>query len=204
MIIKITLNFFLKIHTSDGKSVNLLNSPFGTLCFLSWPEWENYQEIDGIFGLSALHTDRLLEGVFGFFPLLDKDESDKTATLTLGGRNSKSCDLSNEKYEPLHFLGNRYNFQFLAVKMGYTEFIKLGITLTYPNTMDPYITVPDEFMKKIAYDLGAQTDIRTGKYLVDCKQSFNPFEIFTAENKYIIEPKNFIIKHNVSFFFFFN
>nr|CRZ22364.1 Bm8487 [Brugia malayi] len=123
-------------------------------------------------------------------------ESDKTATLTLGGRNSKSCDLSNEKYEPLYFLGNRYNFEFLAVKMGYTEFVKLGITLTYPNTMDPYITVPDEFMKKIAYDLGAQADIRTGKYLVDCKQSFNPFEIFTAENKFIIEPKNFIIKHN--------
>ncbi|VDO48099.1 unnamed protein product [Brugia timori] len=104
--------------------------------------------------------------------------------------------MSNEKYEPLYFLGNRYNFEFLAVKMGYTEFVKLGITLTYPNTMDPYITVPDEFMKKIAYDLGAQADIRTGKYLVDCEQSFNSFEIFTAENKYIIEPKNFIIKHN--------
>ncbi|VDM15874.1 unnamed protein product [Wuchereria bancrofti] len=29
------------------------------------------------------------------------------------------------------------------------------------------------------------TDIRTEKYLVDCKQSFNPFKIFATENKYI-------------------
>uniref|UniRef100_A0A1I8ERB1 Peptidase A1 domain-containing protein n=2 Tax=Wuchereria bancrofti TaxID=6293 RepID=A0A1I8ERB1_WUCBA len=184
------------IHASDGKSINLLNSPFGTLCFLNWPEWENYQEIDGIFGLSALHTDRLSEGVFGFFPILNKDDSDKTATLTLGGRNNKSCDLSNEKHEPLYFLGNRYNFQFLAAKMGNREFFKLGVTLMYPNIMDPYITVPIEFMKQITYDLGAQIDVRTAKYLVDCKQSFKPFEIFTVENKYIVEPKHFIIKHN--------
>lgn len=44
-------------------------------------------------------------------------------------------------------------------------------------------------------------DPKTEKYFVDCEGSFEPFEIFTTNYKYVVEPENFIIKHNVISFF---
>ncbi|VDN00009.1 unnamed protein product, partial [Onchocerca ochengi] len=45
----------ISIDSLDEERLNFTNSPFGTLLMLQWPELEDYQQIDGVFGLSALH-----------------------------------------------------------------------------------------------------------------------------------------------------
>uniref|UniRef100_A0A1I7VW89 Peptidase A1 domain-containing protein n=1 Tax=Loa loa TaxID=7209 RepID=A0A1I7VW89_LOALO len=209
------------INSLDGGRVNFSNSLFGTPSYLNWPEWENYQEIDGVFGLSALHVNSLIKGLT-YAPLFLKMDinplkkairenelapvisiilpaldSNKTAMLTLGGRDDKLCDLDNERNESLTASRNRYNFKFLSIKMNNTKFSDKTVTMfAYPNVINPYISVPNEFMGKIVKDLKAQMDPTTNKYLVNCQGSFEPFEMFTPENKYIVSPKHFIIKHN--------
>uniref|UniRef100_A0A2K6VT25 Peptidase A1 domain-containing protein n=1 Tax=Onchocerca volvulus TaxID=6282 RepID=A0A2K6VT25_ONCVO len=54
------------IDSLDEERLNFTNSPFGTLLMLQWPELEDYQQIDGVFGLSALHIKDTVNGVLGF------------------------------------------------------------------------------------------------------------------------------------------
>uniref|UniRef100_A0A1I7VW79 Peptidase A1 domain-containing protein n=1 Tax=Loa loa TaxID=7209 RepID=A0A1I7VW79_LOALO len=169
------------INSLDGGRVNFSNSLFGTPSYLNWPEWENYQEIDGVFGLSALHVNSLIKGLT-YAPLFLKMDinplkkairenelapvisiilpaldSNKTAMLTLGGRDDKLCDLDNERNESLTASRNRYNFKFLSIKMNNTKFSDKTVTMfAYPNVINPYISVPNEFMGKIVKDLKAQ------------------------------------------------
>ncbi|KAM3722756.1 Aspartic protease [Dirofilaria immitis] len=185
----------ISINSSNNGRLNFINSPFGSLNLLNWLEIKDYQQIDGVFGLSALHVDGIVNGLFGFPSLYYTDtisnyqkssniadnplreaiqnkqfdpiitialpslDLDKTAVLTLGGRNDRLCDLKYEKNESLVNSTNRYNFEYLFIKMGNIDRI-------------------------------------TGKYMVDCNESFEPFVLQTRENNYTIESKHFIIKHD--------
>ncbi|CAG9534046.1 unnamed protein product [Cercopithifilaria johnstoni] len=90
---------------------------------------------------------------------------------------------------------NHYEFKYNSIKMGNaTSSIK---SFAYPNTIEPYIGVPDEFLRKIVENLNATNVSKTEeKYMVRCKQPFEPFEISTRDNKYVVAPEHFIIKHN--------
>ncbi|VDO77481.1 unnamed protein product [Onchocerca flexuosa] len=123
--------------------------------------------------------------------------SNKTAVLTLGARDDKLCDLENEKNERLVHFGNRYDFEYLSISMGNaTSTNKFLKTFAYPDTVKPYIGVPDQFMQQIIRNLNAEKNQTTKKYMVDCQGSFEPFVMQTPENKYILGPEHFIIKHN--------
>ncbi|CAG9534045.1 unnamed protein product [Cercopithifilaria johnstoni] len=94
---------------------------------------------------------------------------------------------------------NHYEFKYNSIKMGNaTSSIK---SFAYPNTIEPYIGVPDEFLRKIVENLNATFDSSENKYKVQCEGSvvyntYEPFEIFTDRNTYVVPPQNFIIKRN--------
>ncbi|KAM3722757.1 Aspartic protease [Dirofilaria immitis] len=223
----------ISINSSNNGRLNFINSPFGSLNLLNWLEIKDYQQIDGVFGLSALHVDGIVNGLFGFPSLYYTDtisnyqkssniadnplreaiqnkqfdpiitialpslDLDKTAVLTLGGRNDRLCDLKYEKNESLVNSTNRYNFEYLFIKMGNVSYGNdLRKIFAYPHTVKSYIRVPHKFMEQIVRNLKAEIDRITGKYMVDCNESFEPFVLQTRENNYTIESKHFIIKHD--------
>ncbi|MCP9257494.1 hypothetical protein DINM_000845 [Dirofilaria immitis] len=164
-------NDHISISSSNNGRLNFTNSSFGTLSILNWPEIKDYQQIDG--------------------------DLDKTAVLTLGGRNDKLCDLKYEKNESLVNSKNRYNFEYLSIKMGNATYRNdLWKIFAYPHTVKSYIRVPHKFMEQIVRNLKVEIDRITGKYMVDCNESFEPFVLQTRENNYTIESKHFIIKHD--------
>ncbi|CAG9534907.1 unnamed protein product [Cercopithifilaria johnstoni] len=95
--------------------------------------------------------------------------------------------------------GNRYEFKYNFIKMG--DVMSSVVSFAYPNTIGPYIGVPDEFLRKIVGNLNATFDSSENKYKVQCKGSvsydtYQPFEISTDGNTYVVPPQHFIIKHN--------
>ncbi|CAG9534905.1 unnamed protein product [Cercopithifilaria johnstoni] len=95
--------------------------------------------------------------------------------------------------------GNRYEFKYNSIKMG--DVMSSIVSFAYPNTIEPYIGVPDVFLRKIVENLNATFDSSENKYKVQCKGSvpydtYQPFEISTDGNTYVVPPQHFIIKHN--------
>ncbi|KAM3722622.1 Aspartic protease [Dirofilaria immitis] len=223
-------NDHISISSSNNGRLNFTNSSFGTLSILNWPEIKDYQQIDGVFGLSIIYINGIVERLFSlpsssnisnyrriysigdnplreaiqnkqFDPIitiaLPSLDLDKTAVLTLGGRNDKLCDLKYEKNESLVNSKNRYNFEYLSIKMGNATYRNdLWKIFAYPHTVKSYIRVPHKFMEQIVRNLKAEIDRETEKYMVDCNESFEPFVLQTRENNYTIESKHFIIKHD--------
>ncbi|CAG9538617.1 unnamed protein product [Cercopithifilaria johnstoni] len=94
---------------------------------------------------------------------------------------------------------NRYEFIYNFVKMGDVK--SSIVSFAYPSTIEPYIYVPNEFLREIVENLNATFASSEDKYKVECKRSvpyntYQPFEIFTDSNTYVIPPQHFIIKHN--------
>ncbi|CAG9531243.1 unnamed protein product [Cercopithifilaria johnstoni] len=218
-----------------GTHVDFTGSPVHEAGIMIWPKLEDYQKIDGVLGLSALHVNGFPYGVFyisssNIFVMdnlikkairnneldpvitiaLPPLDSNKTAILTLGGRDTQTCNLNYETTEPFHlshFLlfrippdqsANRYEFKYNSIKMG--NAVSSIASFAYPNTIEPYIGVPYEFLQKIVRNLNATFDLTRMKYVVKCDRSipntFEPFEISTDSNIYIVSPEHFIIKHN--------
>ncbi|CAG9535688.1 unnamed protein product [Cercopithifilaria johnstoni] len=153
--------------------------------------------------------------------------SDNKAMLTFDGRNDESCDWNYETTEPLRLnyatikpfrlycesiispslrnlrffprpsdqSGNRYEFEYNSIKMGDLAFSMKSFA--YLNTIEPYIGLPNKFLRKIVKNLNATKVSKTEKkYMIRCEQPFEPFEISTNHNTYIVPPEHFIIKHN--------
>ncbi|VDM93410.1 unnamed protein product, partial [Litomosoides sigmodontis] len=222
----------------DGTRIDFANSPFGTVNLLNWPEQEDYQEIDGVFGLSALHVPDIPTGVLGSSSLLtcavDNPikrairkqellpfitialpplEYGEPAVLTLGGHNNRLCNLHREVTEPLRYnpahtqisvalrgydqSRNRYEFEYKSIKMGNVSFSTQSMpAFAYPHAIKPYIGVPNEFLNAVVQNHNAKLDPTTQKYMVDCREAFEPFEIHTENSAYVVESRHFIIRHD--------
>ncbi|CAG9534906.1 unnamed protein product [Cercopithifilaria johnstoni] len=135
-----------------------------------------------------------------------------TEPLRLKYETTELLRLINENIElhsrvplpPLHHIlsnrsGNHYEFEYNSIKMG--DVMSSIVSFAYPNTIEPYIGVPDVFLRKIVENLNATFDSSENKYKVQCKGSvaydtYQPFEISTDSNTYVVPPQHFIIKHN--------
>ncbi|CAG9530438.1 unnamed protein product [Cercopithifilaria johnstoni] len=108
-----------------------------------------------------------------------------------------SSSLRNTRFSPLLLdqSGNRYEFEYNSIKMGNVAFPMKSFA--YLNTIEPYIGLPIKFLQKIVNNLNATKVSKTEKkYMIRCEQPFEPFEISTNHNTYIVPPEHFIIKHN--------
>ncbi|CAG9534908.1 unnamed protein product [Cercopithifilaria johnstoni] len=257
---KVTMTQFtdnISFNSLNGIHADFPSSPFCEARILQWREFDDYQKIDGMLGLSTLHAFGAPFGIpcysFSCQSVVDNPtrrairnyelkpvitialpplDSDKTAMLTLGGRNNQLCDLNYEttellrlKYEatellrlvnentepqsrvplpPSHHIasnqsGNRYEFKYNSIKMG--DVMSSVVSFAHLSTIEPFISVPYEFLSKIVTNLNATFDSSENKYKVQCKGSvpydiYQPFEISTDSNTYVVPPQHFIIKHN--------
>ncbi|VDM92224.1 unnamed protein product [Litomosoides sigmodontis] len=66
----------------------------------------------------------------------------------------------------------------------------------YPHAIKPYIGVPNEFLNAVVQNHNAKLDPTTQKYMVDCREAFEPFEIHTENSAYVVESRHFIIRHD--------
>ncbi|CAG9538630.1 unnamed protein product, partial [Cercopithifilaria johnstoni] len=228
----------ISFNLLDGTHVDFTSFPFCKVKIIIWPKREDYQRIDGLFGIgipygvsgsSSSWNNRSYLVITIALPPMD---SNKTAILTLGGRNNQLCDLNYEttetfrmKYEitellrlisvnigqqsrvslpPSHHMAsnhfeNHYEFKYNSIKMG--DMMSSIVSFAYLNTIEPFISVPDKFLRKIVTNLNATFDSSENKYKIECKgpvpyDTYQPFEISTDSNTYVVPPQHFIIKHN--------
>ncbi|VDM92508.1 unnamed protein product [Litomosoides sigmodontis] len=226
----------ISVVSLSGIRVNFANSSFGALGFLNWPEQEDYQQIDGVFGLSKLHfpdesfkeplrssalseraPDNPVKSTLRKYQLppfitiaLPPLEYGEPAVLTLGGHNNRLCNLHREVTEPLRYnflhavandqSRNRYEFEYKSIKMGNVSFSTQSMpAFAYPHAIKPYIGVPNEFLNAVVQNHNAKLDPTTQKYMVDCREAFEPFEIHTENSAYVVESRHFIIRHDVRY-----
>ncbi|CAG9534904.1 unnamed protein product [Cercopithifilaria johnstoni] len=217
----------ISLNLLDGTCLDFTDFPFCKVKIIIWPKREDYQRIDGLFGIGVPYgnsgdSSRNNQSYLVITVALPPLDSNKTAILTLGGRNNQSCDLNYETVEPLRLInentgqerqvapspshliasnqsGNHYEFKYNSIKMG--DVMSSIVSFAYLSTIEPFISVPDDFLSKIITNLNATFDSSENKYMVQCKGSvahntYEPFEISTDSNTYVIPPQHFIIKHN--------
>ncbi|VDN07279.1 unnamed protein product [Thelazia callipaeda] len=193
----------------DGLTMKFVNASFGTPFFLEWPEWREYNKIDGVMGLASLNIEdtlkdspvmQVLRDIVPIFTIaLAPLNTEIGPSITISAVDTVSCDIRKLSSEKLISLGARYDFKYLSISMGNVSFSSPSRkAFAYPHIIKSYIGVPDDFMQAIVQKYNAKIDPSTGIYWVDCNASFDSFTLTTVNNTYVLEAKYFIIKHDAS------
>ncbi|VDN08591.1 unnamed protein product [Thelazia callipaeda] len=200
------------MNQMNDEELKVKNAAFGTPSVLKWDDAVMYYRIDGVLGLSSLNIsdtrrDNPIHKVLrssSIDPIitiaLPPRNSSVAATLTLGASNNYICAKSDKQVtEKLVSSRDRYDFAYSSISMGNKTFsLQWRSAFAYVDTIRPYIGVPDLFMQELILKYDAKKKRNTGAdvYWVDCNQAFEPFYLRTANNTYVVEPSNFVIKHD--------
>ncbi|VDM96724.1 unnamed protein product [Thelazia callipaeda] len=172
----------VQIYRLIGGRLKLMNASFGMLSkFGKWVEGKKYVGIDGVLGISStLLGDMLTENPIkqairtgSIEPIiaiaLPPLHHRVSATLTLGGIDSELCQSDIVKSEGLFLLnGRRYEFEFSSMSWGRAKFSKpKRKLLAYPDSAEPFIMVPQQFMEAIINATNAEL------YSRQCLLGFN-------------------------------
>ncbi|KAL3997340.1 Eukaryotic aspartyl protease family protein [Acanthocheilonema viteae] len=161
-----------------------LYGPLGLLKALEWNEWKDYQGIDGVLGLAALHIDD--RGIRGVSALYD-DQPNVHYSLV-----ADAVFNANFKWPIAIALPPLNSRKKAVLTLGGVNDELCNMSQTTIEPLLPFISVPEEFLQKIAAKYNAQNENNT--YLVDCNIKLKPFVMGTFRAKYIIPRKNLLIK----------